>query len=276
MTDEPVVWHYGLMAERWAEFNNDAPELPFFHQAITHFGQPALDLACGTGRLLLLLLRAGIDIDGCDISGDMLQQCRRKAASEGFSPRLYEQPMHAFDIPRRYKTIYMCGSFGLAGSRENDLETLRRCYAHLTDNGALLLNIQAEYASAETWKLWLREGREALPQPWPADARRRAAADGSEHLGRFRIVQIDPLEQSYTRQVRLEKWASGALVASEEYTLRGNMYFKNELLLMLKVAGFGEISVRGDYTDEPATAEHEELIFTAIKSKIASSILVCP
>jgi hypothetical protein len=41
------------------------------------------------------------------------------------------------------------------------------------------------------------------------------------------------------------------------------MYMKNELLLMLKVAGFREITVRGDYTDEPATADSEELIFTA-------------
>ena len=33
MTDEPLVWHYGLMAERWAEFNNDAPEVPFLGSA---------------------------------------------------------------------------------------------------------------------------------------------------------------------------------------------------------------------------------------------------
>jgi len=40
MTHEPLVWRYGWMAERRAEFNNDAPELPFFHRAITRFGQP--------------------------------------------------------------------------------------------------------------------------------------------------------------------------------------------------------------------------------------------
>jgi hypothetical protein len=81
----------------------------------------------------------------------------------------------------------------------------------------------------------------------------------------FRTVEVDPLEQSYKRQVRLEKWVSGELVASEEHTLKGNMYLKNEILLMLKVVGFREITVLGDYTNETATAEHEEIVFTAIR-----------
>jgi hypothetical protein len=58
---------------------------------------------------------------------------------------------------------------------------------------------------------------------------------------------------------------SGKLVASEEYSLRGTVYFKNEILLMLKSAGFREITVRGDYTDAPATADTKELVFTAVK-----------
>jgi SAM-dependent methyltransferase len=265
MTDEILIWHYGLMAERWAEFSTEAREAPFFLKQIARFGQPVLDVACGTGRVLLALLRAGIDIDGCDFSEDMLYHCRKKAAAEGFSPNLYAQPMHAFDLPRRYKTIYICDSFGLSGSRENDLETLRRCHSHLKDRGALLVNIQAEYASAEDWNLWLSESRRALPEPWPEEGERRVASNGSEHVSRFRTVQVDPLEQSFTSQVRLEKWDDGKLIASEEYTLRGNTYFKQELLLMLKVAGFREIAVYGDYTDEPATADQRELVFVALK-----------
>lgn len=265
MTDEPVVWHFGLMAERWAETIHDAPEVPFFKKAIVQFGQHVLDVACGTGRVLLPLLQAGIDVDGCDISGDMLDHCRRKAAKAGYSPNLYQQPMHAFEIPRRYKTIYICDSFGLAGSRENDLATLQRCYEHLEDGGVLLLNIQAEYTTPEAWDTWLRENREALPQPWPTEGSRRVAADGSESIAYFRIVYVDPLEQHYVRQVRLEKWVSGERIAAEEYTLRGNMYLKNEVKLMLRVAGFREISIYGDYTQEIATADHEELNFMAIK-----------
>ncbi len=263
MAEEPLVWHFGLMAERWAEFLTDAPEAPYFLDLIARYGQPVLDLACGTGRVLLPILRAGIDIDGCDISADMLRHCQARAAREGFQPTLFAQPMHAFSLPRTYQMIYICDSFGLGGSLENDLQALRHCHAHLAPDGALVLNVEAEYSEPESWALWLREKREALPQPWPDGGQGRLAADGSEHFGRFRILHVDPLEQVVTRQVQLEKWQAGTLVASEEYTLRGKMYFKNEILLMLRLAGFSTINVFGDYTDQAVTADHQQWIFVA-------------
>jgi hypothetical protein len=127
------------------------------------------------------------------------------------------------------------------------------------------VNIEAEYNSPESWDGWLSEKRQALPEPWPEEGRHRLAADGSEYVDRFRDLAFDPLEQSFTRAVRLEKWHSGRLVASEEYSLRGDIYFKNEMLLMLEKAGFSEITVLGDYTDQPAGADSEELVFSALR-----------
>jgi SAM-dependent methyltransferase len=265
MTAAPLVWHYGLMAERWAEFVTDTPQLAYLQASIARFGQPVLDLACGAGRLLLPLARAGVDIDGCDLSGDMLKHCRRKVESEGLRPQLYEQPMHDFELPRSYRTIYLCDSFGLAGSRENDLATLRCCHRRLQPGGALVLNIQADYTSADAWTLWRPEGRRALPQSWPEAVSRRTASDGSEHAARFRMLDVDPLAQTYTRQVRLEKWVRGERVALEEYSLRGNLYLACEVRLMLQVAGFGDITLHGDYADQPATPDSAELVFTARK-----------
>ena len=265
MTASPRVWHYGLMAERWGEFIRDAPELPFFRSAVERHGEPVLDLACGAGRLLLPLLGAGLDVDGCDLSQDMLDQCRKAAVAAGLTPTLSAQPMHDFSLPRRYRTIYICDSFGLAGSRGQDLATLRRCHEHLADGGALLLTIDAEYTDAESWDQWLPAARKAMPEPWPEDGRRRVASDGSEHLARFRFVEVDPLEQTYTREVQLEKWRDATLVESQTYRLRGNMYLKSEVLLMLRVAGFQSIGVQGDYTDDPATADSDKLVFTAIR-----------
>ena len=72
MNEQPQTWHYGLVARWWAEFNAPGPdELAFYRGVIERDGQPALDLGCGAGRLLLPLLSAGLDVDGCDISPDM-------------------------------------------------------------------------------------------------------------------------------------------------------------------------------------------------------------
>ena len=265
MHDQPVSWFGRLMAESWAETPSETPDLPFFRQAIARHGQPALDLACGIGRLLIPLLRLGIDVDGCDISEDMLRYCRRNAERAGFHPNLYLQSMHAFEIPRKYRTIFICNAFDLAGSRANDLETLRRCHLHLEEGGALIFNILAEYTSPETWDGWLSERRKRLPQPWPEEGSRRTAPDGSEYVTRVRLLDVNPLEQHLTRQVRVEKWQSGKMIAAEEHLMRANMYLKSELLLMLNVAGFRQVSVRGDYTDEPATPDSRELVFLAIR-----------
>ena len=262
---ETNVWHYGLMAERWALFNQDTPELPYYLEKIEQFGQPVLDLACGTGRLLIPLLKSGVDIDGCDVSADMIHHCRQKTAESNHQTNLYVQPMDQLDLPRRYRLIYICSSFGLAGSRQQDQEALFRSYENLNEGGALILNIEAEYAYPDAWQTWLKEKRDTLPNPWPEEPKIQHGPDDSEYRTWFRLVNINPLEQSYTREVRMEKWQNGRLIAQEEQSLHGFMYFKNELQLMLQIAGFDDITIYDGYTNQPATADSDQLLFIARK-----------
>ena len=254
MSDQPQTWHYGLVARWWAEFNTAEPEeLAFYQGIIESNGQPALDLACGTGRLLRPLLRAGLDVDGCDISPDMLALCREKAAQEGLEPGLYQQAMHALDIPRAYRTIFICDSFGIGATREQDLEALRRCYRQLAPGGVLVFNYYPPYGDSDEWNWWLPGQRPDLPEAWPESDLRKRAADGDEIELSSRMFAFDPLRQNNARQIRARLWRDDELIQEEEGTLDGNLYFSQELRLMLRIAGFSDVDEREAYTNQPAT-----------------------
>jgi SAM-dependent methyltransferase len=263
---EPQTWHHGVVARWWSEFNVSGVEIPFFKKYV-EAGQPALDVACGTGRLLIPYLRAGLEVDGCDISPDMLALCRERAEREGFSPNLYAQPMHRLDIPRTYRTIFVCGGFGLGGNRDHDVEALRRIHDHLEPGGVFILDNEAPYNDSRQWRYWPKEERAKLPEPWGERGKRRTGSDGTEYELRSRIVEVDPLSQRVTMEMRGFMWRQGRLVEQDEHVLQMTIYFTGELKLMLERAGFSDVGVRGGYAEEEPTGDSEFLVFIARKPR---------
>jgi SAM-dependent methyltransferase len=259
------TWHYGLIAKWWSEFNDGfrPHEIAYFQRRVEQSGTPALDVACGTGRLLLPYVRAGLDVEGCDVSADMVELCRAKAAREALSPTLFVSAMHELDPPRRYRTIFVCGAFGLGSSRENDVEALRRLRDCLEPGGTLLLDIEVPYADAGQWRYWLERERAALPEASKPPRERRRGSDGTEYALRSRIVDLDPLDQRVTLEMHAEQWRDGSLELAEDRLLTINLYFRNELLLLLERAGFGNVVVEGDHNDREATSGDDFLVFVA-------------
>lgn len=264
--EQPQIWHYGLVARDWAEFATDGgKEAAYFKGIIEASGQPALDLGCGTGRLLIPLLQAGLDVDGCDYSQDMLDQCAARANKEGLSPQLYAQAMHELDLPRRYRTIFACGTLGLGGDQRLTRKAIQRCYDHLRPGGVLAFDYSPRWNDPPAWLSRLPEGRQALPQEWPASGERRLLSDGTELEMTARTVAMDPLEEVATRQIRARLWRNGEMIQEEIHTQKVGDYNKNELVLMLEIAGFHGIQVNGNYSDKPATADDPVLTFVARK-----------
>jgi hypothetical protein len=113
------------------------------------------------------------------------------------------------------------------------------------------------------WTRWLPGNRRDLPREWRASGERRRAADGGEYELIGRLVELDPLEQRHSLQMRARLWRDGELVAEEVGSLDENLYFVQELRLMLKVAGFSDVAVEGRYTGEPATPDDGRVVFVA-------------
>ncbi len=244
MADPAVTWHHGLVARWWAEFEREGPEIDYLQQLIRAHGEPALDAGCGTGRLLLPAVAAGLDIDGCDVSADMLSLCRERATSEGLSVELYEQAMHELELPRRYRTIFVCGSLGIGGGRDIFEQALRRFHRHLEPGGVLVVDKVAA-GSGEGWGAWV-ERRGTMPQPWPKSGDSRRAADGSEFELRTRLIDIDAAARVTTREMSV-RVTRDAETIEETHTLQSLIFFEDELIAALREAGFAEASVEEGY-----------------------------
>ena len=261
MDEQSGTWHYGLIARWWAEFNIAEPnELDYYRSAIRKFGEPVLDLGCGTGRFLVPLSKEGFDVDGVDVSADMIEAARRQLPN----PRpgqLSVQGLHELHLERTYRTAYMCGVLGIGGRRDHDQEALRRAHQHLEPGGALLIIHRLPYDGEEGWQDWLPGHRPGYPEPWPDEGDRRRAADGDEIELFSRVEEFDPLAQQVVLGMRALLWHDGSAVREELYRLRECVYFAQEIVSMLTEAGFRDVGIEGNYTGRPATGDDADVIF---------------
>jgi SAM-dependent methyltransferase len=242
VVEQSRTWHHGLVAEWWAHFNTDGPEIEEYGHAVAD-GQPALDAGCGAGRLLVPWLRAGYDVDGCDVSEDMLDRCRERARREGLEPTLWATPLHELAAPRRYRTIVCCGTFGLGSTREQDEQALRRFREALEPGGTLILD-------HEVARPGQFEAKGEPPEPWPERGDRRHADDGSEYELRVRRVTVDPSDWLETMEMRAEKRdPAGRLVADETRELTMRSYPRGELRRLIERTGLRPQDERASASD---------------------------
>jgi SAM-dependent methyltransferase len=232
--------YYGLVVETYNLFHPEGnlEDVPFYRLLIDEVGGPVLEMMCGSGRVLLPLLRQGIEIDGVDCSADMLASCRERLRKDGLKSNLFEQYAQELELPRRYRTIlFPYGSFALLTNREEALETLRRLYDHLEPGGQLVLDIAARIAEESgtegTWQL-MRDG---------------TLEDG-------RRIQIDcysTIDQNgevLTTRLRYSVFKGASLVDTLYHELVLRQYRSSELEALLETAGFVAIDTFTNFNRE--------------------------
>jgi ubiquinone/menaquinone biosynthesis C-methylase UbiE len=244
--------YHRLVAQYWDLLRGDTStwsSRPYFLALIRESGQPALDVACGTARLLVDYMKEGIDIDGVDISVDMIEVARAKAKAEGLDPTLYVQPMQRLDLPRRYRTIIVPSSSFLHLTDPKDARmALSRFMGHLVPGGLLAMSMRLMDSSE--------------PEvDWYLDAEATRPADGAL-VRKWFSCRYDPERRLQHTQDRYEVVKDGKIVESETYVSSPFLTWYNldDALDMLERAGFTRVRADSDFKFQPATGQDSSFI----------------
>ena len=229
-------------------------DIPFYVEEARAAAGPVLELGCGTGRVMLPILEAGVDIDGLDLEPAMIEALRRKAQAKGLEPRLVVADMRHFTMPRRYAlaTIPFRAFMHLV-TQDDQLRALRCIREHLEPGGALTLNLfYPNFA-----KMLEYEERRVCEREFPHPRLGHTVSVWNfTHYDRVRqLLRVE-------REV-LETADDGRIVARHAYGFRVRWIFRFEMELLLEAAGFTRIQVLGGFDRRPLAHTSDEMVWTA-------------
>ncbi len=253
------------MAEAWDLLRGDTsnwPDRAFYLDLIRESGEPVLDVGCGTGRLLVVYLSEGIDIDGVDNSPEMLALCREKASAMGLEPSLFQQQMQALELSRRYHTIIVpSSSFQLLTDPSDAKEALRRFHGHLEPGGRLAMSFMVLWSGppqtaeqAAKWHKRKRLGERGSPAATLKNAGRSSVKASARRWSRARYDSDAQLE--YTED-RYEVLVGGDVVETEEFSRSPatRWYTQKQSRALYEEAGFADVRLTAAFSQDPAGAD---------------------
>lgn len=103
----------------------------FYLDQATAARPPVLELACGTGTILLPIAAQGIACEGVDLSGDMLVEARTKFEAKGLRVPFHVGDMTNFKLGRRFGFIFIASNSLLHLHSADDIV---RCFQSVRDH----------------------------------------------------------------------------------------------------------------------------------------------
>jgi len=237
------------------QVTGEPSDLPFWQSLAEAAGGPALDLACGTGRLLLPLARAGTEMVGLDISAFMLAVARRNLARESHEVQarcqLIEGTMADFSLGQQFGLIYITGnSFQMLLTREQQRGCLTCCAQHLRPDGLLVISVFNPNLNFLTNPAGHDDGPNEFKGPGCVTITHRAH---SEYDLALQTVS-GPWWYEYDSD-------QGHVV--REYSLKLRYFFRFEMEWMLESCGLEMEALYGNFARGEFTADSSQMVFVA-------------
>ena len=232
-------------------------DVPFWLTLAERKRGPIVEWGAGTGRLAVPLAEAGFDVTGVELSERMIERgCKKSEAVEWV-----QGDMRSARLRKRYAlAICAFNSFLCLLSAEDAMDFLRNAREHLETGG--MLGIEVSAFSPE-------ELVDPPSDPEPQHDLTRELQDG--RLERFSISRYDAASQLLAMRLFYELGGtSGAPGEQRAHDLTIRITGRDELVPMLRLAGFEVEVVYGGFEGEPFTADSDHLIVLARNGQVVS------
>jgi len=223
-------------------------DIPFYLRQIRRYGQPVLELACGTGRITVPIAEAGYQVTGLDISPGMLSFARAKAAARGLEVEWVQADCRTFDLGQRYAYILLPFN---SLAHLHDPDSLEACFerarVHLTSEGRFAIDIfnpRLDYLTRD-----------------PTARYPVVEYDDPDGLGTVTITEDNVYDRA--SQVNRIRWyySIGSRQDAFVHELNMRVFYPQELDALLRYNGFTIEAKYGEYDETPfVSASPKQLV----------------
>lgn len=245
--------HVGLYVSR--------QDVQFWVDEAQTSGGPALELGCGTGRILMPTAKAGVEITGLDISESMLATCREKLQLETKQVQdrvqLVRSDMRSFDVGSDFALVTLpFRPFQHLVEVEDQLACLDSIRRALRTGGRLVLDLfnpSIPKLNEPLGEVVFTEDPFTMP-------------DGRIVVRKHRFVDRDLFGQVNTIDlIHAITWPDGRY-EEDVWQFRMRYFFRYEIEHLVERAGFRFEAIYADYDRSPYGSKYPgDLIVVATK-----------
>ena len=197
-----------------------------FYLSFANENMKVLEPMCGNGRMLLPFMQAGIDIEGFDMSEEMLKMCKEKGEKLSLEPIVEISKIEDFHTDKKYDLVMIpIGSFSLLPNHLVD-RSLQNMKSVLQSDGKLLITIVTTPSQVEEIPEWTKTNE---------------IENGQERILEYKKVHFE--NQVLFIQLKYESVRNGQVVKTELMDFPIRVYELDEFEQVLKKNGFKDIVI---------------------------------
>jgi SAM-dependent methyltransferase len=244
---------YAKIAHLYDEYVTTQFDVPFFLDC-TRGCESVLELMCGTGRVSIPLLKAGVPLTCVDSSPDMLAVLHRKLAADNLSAPVHEMDVCALDLGRRFDRIILpFHAFAEIVAPDDQRRALQSIRRHLAEDGLFVCTLHNPPVRLRCVDGDLRPGTD---HPMP---------DGGS-LRVSRVESYDPSSRLVSGAQTYEVYSGdGALTETQSIEIRFFVHDRAGFASLIQSQGFAVESLYGDYARSAYREEESPYMIWVLK-----------